>query len=422
MDDFQPYVYRTDDYGQTWTRLTDGSNGIPAGHPTRTVREDPDRKGLLYVGTEFGLFVSFDDGAHWQSLQLNLPHTPITDLIVHEKDLVVATQGRSFWVLDDLTPLHRLTPEVVEVAAKEPHLFKPRTTVRATGFRRAGRQSKYVTDGIGGAAVPWETAGDNPPSGAMIFYALPETPTTKVMLEVLDAEGRLVRSFSSEAPEENRLSSKPGLNRFVWDLRYPGVEGKVVQQQGPVAIPGMYKVRLTLGDWTETVSFELVKDPRVSTAQDEFVAQFALLSEIRDRRQHINDVVDTIRDVKKQILDTAARLEQAPGADEVRKRANALVERLTDVEARIILVPRGPIMGHAPRMIDGELQFLQSYVSSADARPTDGDVERFAELGAWLGERTQDIRTVLQQDVAQFSALIGRFGAGPIFIGMPTLR
>jgi photosystem II stability/assembly factor-like uncharacterized protein len=416
MDDFGPYVFRTDDYGETWSRLTDGTNGIPADHPVRVVREDPDRKGLLYAGTEFGLFVSFDDGAHWQSLQLNLPHTPVTDLIVHEQDLVVATQGRSFWILDDVTALHQLTPDVAEAAESETHLFEPRPTYRATGFRRAGPQTKYVTDAIGGAQVPRASAGDNPPSGAMIFYSLAEAAESEVTLEVLDAQGRRVRSFSSEAGGGDRLPAEVGLNRFVWDLRYPGVEGEVIQRAGPVAVPGTYQVRLTVGDWTRTASLEVRKDPRLSTTPADFVAQFELLSDIRDRHQEINDIVETLRDVKEQIRSAADRLDEGSGGAQIRERADALTERLTDVEAQIVLVPRGPVMGHQPRMVGGELSFLASYVGSADARPTDQDIERFNELDGWLELRTEAVRSLLQQDLTEFNESIEQLGGARIIV------
>jgi hypothetical protein len=183
LGDFQPYVYKTDDYGATWRRLTSGSNGVPADHPARVVREDPERAGLLYLGTEFGMFVSFDDGARWQPLQLNLPATPVTDIKVHRGDLVLSTQGRGFYILDDLSPLRQLG---AATSAAPAHLFRPRDAYRV---RYASR--------FGGAESARQSSGDPeyPPPGAAVDYWLAAAgPTT---LDVLDAEGRVVRSFSS---------------------------------------------------------------------------------------------------------------------------------------------------------------------------------------------------------------------------------
>jgi hypothetical protein len=172
LGDYQPYLYRTDDYGANWTRLTDGKNGIPADWPTRVVREDPDRAGLLYAGTEFGMFISFDNGAHWQSFQLNLPNVPITDIRVHQKDLVIATQGRALWILDNVSVLHQMTPQM---SVAQPQLFKPRD-----GYRTR--------------------AGANP-AGPTMEYFLPAEPPGPVEIEILDSAGVSVNRYSSAAPE-----------------------------------------------------------------------------------------------------------------------------------------------------------------------------------------------------------------------------
>jgi photosystem II stability/assembly factor-like uncharacterized protein len=287
MDDFRPYIYRTDDYGASWDLLTDGSNGIPVDHPTRSLQEDPDRPGLLYAGTEFGLFISFDDGVHWQSFQLDLPISPVMDLLVKERDLVVATQGRALWILDDLTPLHQLTDAVV---AAEAHLFRPRATHR---MRLAG-------SGRGGV---WP---ENPPDGAMIFYTFAEPPQGEVRLTIRDGNGDIVREFTSEgpgardvitqdmrAPEvmrvgEERVPAEAGMNRFVWDLKYPpaflapgvneGFRERIAvvtgYTGGPWAVPGTYSVTLSTGDWSRTQSFEVLKDPRVTSTLAELQETF----------------------------------------------------------------------------------------------------------------------------------------------------
>ena len=240
LGDFAPYIYRTDDFGKTWTRLTDGKNGIAADEPTRVVREDPDRAGLLYAGTEFGLYISFDNGAHWQAFQQNLPVTPVTDIKVAHKDLVISTQGRSFWILDNLTPLHQLDAKVTSAQA---FLYAPREAVR-TPARGGG--------GGRGAGIQY------PLAGAAIDYYLASAPSGDITLEVLDDAGKLVRKFSSAAaaveerpaeadapPSEDegggfrgrsaptRLDKTAGMHRFTWDLRYPGPWRNGARPEGP---------------------------------------------------------------------------------------------------------------------------------------------------------------------------------------------
>src|SRR5688500_3955785 len=275
MDDFRPFVFRTSDWGATWQPLTSGSNGIPAGHFVRVVREDPARLGLLYAGTEYGLYVSFDDGRRWQPLQINLPVTPITDLAVKNGDLVVATQGRSYWILDDLNPLLQLT---AEVAAARLHLFTPRPAVSVLG--------------TGGFTRP--TDGQNPPEGAILYYLLGEDLSekgkTEVKLEILDASGNVLRTLSSQqeeyqAPslfrqlfpelfEPRKLKAKKGLNRFVWNFRLGDAE--VVEKAvlwgsaaGPKVAPGKYQARIGVGGATSEVAFEVRPDPRSKVSPED---------------------------------------------------------------------------------------------------------------------------------------------------------
>lgn len=378
-DDFSPYIFRTEDYGRSWTRLTDGTNGIPEDHFVRVVREDPNRRGLLYAGTEFGMYVSFDDGAHWQPLQLNLPTTPITDLKVHRKDLVVATQGRSFWILDDLTPLHQLTNEV---AAADAHLFTPRTTrqMESGGFR-----------------------GERPPTpapdGALLHYYFDEEPTEEVTLDILDAEGDVVRTYSADpTAEDNDESSLPveaGMNRFVWRLEYPGptvVDDAVMSLSdtgGLPAPPGRYRVRLTVGDWSAEETFDVQKDPRennVSTA--DLQAQFDLGRQVRDRLTEVHDTIRTIRSIRSQLADVVDRVEQSdtapPVVDSIRTTADRIQAELTDIEEALIQTknesPQDPI--NFPPQLDNQWAYLYTHVKSLYARPTEGTYERFDDLEA----------------------------------------
>src|SRR5213594_4877966 len=258
LDDFKPYIFKTTDYGKSWRSIT---AGIPANHFIRVVREDPVRRGLLYAGGEFGVYVSFDDGASWQSLQRNLPVVPIHDLVVKDNDLVAATHGRAFWILDDLTPLQQLADSVARATR---FLYPPRT-----GYRMG------LGGGFGGGGSGFVGAGRNPPGGAVVFFYLKTAPdsATNVSLDFLDSRDSLVRRFTPKpgAPSPDSLKVRAGMNRFVWNLRYPDAsrfQGMIFWAggtAGPVAVPGTYKVRLTVGDWSQTQTFVVRGDPRLKT-------------------------------------------------------------------------------------------------------------------------------------------------------------
>ncbi len=274
LGDFAPYLFRTDDFGKSWTRLTDGHNGIAADEPTRVIREDPARPGLLYAGTEFGMYLSFDRGTTWSPLQLNLPAVPVTDIKLAKNDLVLSTQGRGFWILDNLSPLHQLPAAGTPPTAAT--LFKPAPAVRIPANGDGGR-------GPAGAQYPL--------TGAQIDYFLPADATVPVTLTLLDKSGKTIRTFSSIAPtrparggdegsgedEEGRfraaypatLDAKPGMHRFTWDLRYGGAWMSAAQPvggNGPAAPPGLYTVQLTSGAFTATQPLEITEDPRVTTS------------------------------------------------------------------------------------------------------------------------------------------------------------
>ncbi len=372
LDDFRPYIYRTDDYGESWTLLTDGSNGIPADYPTRVVREDPDRPGLLYAGTEFGMFISFDDGRHWQSLQLDLPVTPITDLRVHRQDLVVSTMGRSFWVLDDLTPLHELDGSV---ASADVHLFQPRDAHRVRGGpARAGPASGHP---------------EYPEPGAIIDYYLGEGVQGEVTLEVLDFEGNLVRGFTSSAggyryedfqemrapgrerTGHPRLAAARGMHRIVWDLRYAGG----LAGRGPMAVPGEFQVRLTAGGESRVRSFEVLIDPRVSADNvtlADLQAQFAINIRIRDAiirgRVAIRDLTEAREELEAGFANSAR---EAAG------RATAALQELIEVEEALVTKTEGSYP--TPMLVD-QLEYLYGMTSRADQRPGNDAYERLLVL------------------------------------------
>jgi photosystem II stability/assembly factor-like uncharacterized protein len=408
LDDWKPYGFRTDDYGATWALLTTGTNGIPAHHPTRVVREDPDRKGLLYAGTEFGMFVSLNDGASWQSFQLNLPHTPVTDLVVHDKDLVVATQGRSFWIVDDLTPLHQLTEQV---AAAHAHLFKPRAAYRTDGGP-LGPNAAFGRDPVGGARLDRHQSGQNPPAGATIFYALAEAPRDSVKLEILDGQDQVIR--------EQRLSAKGGLNRFVWDLLYAAArvpKGVTLQGStaGPRAVPGTYKVRLTAGSWSATEVFEVMRDPRIPATVADLRQQFDLRTDIVGRLNEAGDAVETIRSVTKQLTDLGPRIPEKAGRGEITAAADAITSKLAAVE-RELVQPKGEEgLALEPKLMS-QMAWVNAIVASADARPTDQSGARFGDLKVQLATHLQRLRALLDGDVAQFNAMVRERGIPPVVV------
>ena len=416
LDDFSPYIYKTVDFGKTWRKIVDG---LPQNTFMRVVREDPKRKGLLYAGTETGVFVSFDDGLHWQSLQLNLPVVPIHDLVVKEDDLVVATHGRSFWILDDLTPLHQITDEVSQA---DFYLFKPRPAYR-----------------MGGWGWPMSNVGQNPPNGSVIYYYFKEKPDSEVTLEFLDAEGNLIRKFSTKTKEKEEedspsrffgrrgpqnIPAEKGMNRFTWNMRYSDAERvpKAVlwggMLSGPIAVPGKYRAKLKVGEESMTQEWEWKKDPRLEATQQDFQEQFDFLIKIRDKVTEVNQVIIRLRDVRKQIDDLVKRLEGEEKAAEIREAARALKEKLKSVEEELIQSKsqsnQDPL--HYPIKLDNKIAALAGVVASADARPTDQSYELFEELSAKADYQLGILKAIIEVDIQGFNKLVQDSGVPAIIV------
>ena len=312
--DYTPYVYKTSDYGKTWTLIT---KGIPNEEFVRVVRADPKRQGLLYAGTEKGTWISFDDGSTWAKLQLNLPPVPIADLAIKNDNLIAATHGRSFWMIDDLTPLHQLSNEI---ASKEVVLFKPMPSYRMPG-------------GGGGRSGNRKLEGENHPGGVMIHYFVKSVDEkSDVKMEIMETAGTVIKSYSNKASGPGQLSVKPGGNRFVWDMRYPGYKtfpGMVYYgspNNGPKAVPGKYRVRLTVNGNTTEQEFEILKDPRVNTTQEELQSQFEFLVKVRDKVSDANQGVIDIRKIK----DDLAFLKTKIGIDAQYKELADAVKKFED--------------------------------------------------------------------------------------------
>ncbi|UCF39471.1 MAG: glycosyl hydrolase [Acidobacteriota bacterium] len=412
FDDFLPYLYRTNDYGKTWESLADGENGIPANHFVRAIREDPEKKGLLYAGTEFGLYVSFDDGAHWQSLQLNLPVTPVTDMVVHQGELVVATQGRSFWILDNLNVIRSLAPGQ---DLEAPVLFAPKETSLAFFGQASERQGNREKS--------------SPPNGAVIHYFLPAESDDVLTLEIVDPSGNVIRTFKSsekseagEAEDDGfggggdtvaQAPAEKGLNKLVWDLRLSAlnkVKDAVLwgSTGGALVLPGTYEVRLSRGDFSASHQLPVVKDPRVAATQADLEEQFELLEVISGRINELYDAVRKLRSVREQVNSLADRMNAAGLGEEAGERARGIAEKLDEIEARL-MQPKNesrqdPL--NFPPMLDNQLVALYGYVSGEAARPTEGATVRLRDLEKELKGHLAELDSVLSSEVKDFETFV----------------
>ncbi len=422
FDDNRPFLYKTTDYGKSWTQVNDG---IPQSAFTRCIREDPNRKDLLYAGTETGIYVSFNGGEKWQSLQLNLPVTPIADLAIHkrEHELVAATQGRAFWILDDLPLLAQLKDGL---ANEDVHLFQPKHTYRAAIARGFGMPSNE---------------GSNPPNGVVAYYWLKDKPQGEVTLEFLDGSGKLVKKFSSKAPERPRVqASTPaeeegqeggprggggpqiapanqGLNRFEWDLRYPdattfpGIVLWAGSVRGPVVVPGTYQVRVTANGKSQTEKFEVLKDPRVNTTPEQFSAQLELEMQLRDKLSQTNRAVVEIRDTRRQIDELTARVKAAGNTEKAKTvvdRAKALSDELTAIEEQLYQTKNraseDPL--NFPVRLNNKLAALLSAVGSSDSQPTASQQQVYEDLATNVNAQLNKLKSVMDSGVPALNRLV----------------
>ncbi len=423
FDDDRPYIYKTSDYGKSWTRIV---AGIPDRCFTRVVREDPARRGVLYAGTEFGLFLSFDDGGTWQPFQRNLPVVPITDLAVKDGDLVVATQGRSFWILDDLTPLRDYRDSLRGEALR---VFPPRPSARYGGGGFESEEESGPTD-----------VGKNPPSGVLVYYWLEKKPGDKEILTVEVLQGEtLLRTYTSEKKEkegeaeaerdkraDKPLEPKAGLNRLVWDMRIlrPSLLPKAIiwgDDDGPLVAPGAYTVRVKLGGQTQMQPFEVAARPGIAATPEDLKAQYALLASVRDGLSATHDAVAQIRDVKGQIatvLDHAARLAKDGSLKEPGK---ALSDKLTAIEKKLVNpdIKSGQDVLNFPPALDHSFAGLASVVSSADAKPTDSSVEYSKQIRGQLDAVLAELGNVLGADLDAFNRAVEQAGIPPVVAARP---
>lgn len=426
-DDFKPYLFRTLDYGKTWTKIT---KGIDRKHFTRVIRADRGRPGLLYAGTESGMYVSFNDGKKWHPFQLNLPIVPITDLAVKDDDLIVATQGRSFWILDDLSILHELNEEIME---KDFHVFVPNPTIRVRGRSRRGGSNP---------------SGRDLPSGANLFLHVAELPDKGEVatLDFMDEEGSLIRRYSTKPDkkqDERMLELQEGLSRFSWDTRYPDAEsfsGLVMwsgSTRGPRAAPGKYEARLKIGDISQSVTFEIQPDPRSTATEEDFKLQFEFLIEVRDKLSETHKAINTIRDLRNQIKSYTSRLKKeqseeksedgepteaenkkpGPYAD-ILDEAGSILEQLTSIEETLYQTKnqssQDPL--NYPIRLNDKLSGVASVAATGDFRPTAQALAVRDELVQQIDEQLGKLKTVIDEDIKSLNRAIQKSKVPAIFV------
>jgi hypothetical protein len=423
IEDLQAYIYRTHDGGKTWQRI---SAGIPEGSYVNAVREDPVKKGLLFAGTETGVFVSFNDGEQWQPLQLNLPNVSIRDLVVHDNDLVVATHGRALWALDDLTPLRQLDAQVAQADA---WLFRPATALRI----RPGSDE--------GTPLPPETpAGENPPDGAIIDYYLKSASTGPVVLEILDHAGKVVRRYSSDdqrfldprtldiptswVQTPKPPPTEPGMHRFVWDLRYPDLPAIEPPRSGrrgggPWALPGQYTVKLSANNHDYTRPLAVKMDPRVKTALPDLAKQL-------DLARQITAALEQDVQAHGEVGRLRAQLRSLESQPEVQGALATAVKAL-DHKAEAIMGVR-PVnpesfgVGEPStdrtslRFLSGALNRLESAIESADAAPSTYAVAAFRHNRQVLSTTLAAWNKVKREDLLQLNMLLLQFKLPPISV------
>ncbi|MEM8706719.1 MAG: glycosyl hydrolase [Actinomycetota bacterium] len=432
--DYEPYVFKTTDLGRSWAQI---GTGLPEGEFCRVVREDPDRPGLLYVGTELGLHISPDDGVSWQPLQANLPVTPIYDLMVKHGDLIVATHGRSFWIMDDVSQIH----QAIDLGATDqPALMRPRDTVRAPEHLFAsfwgstagknyhvtlGQNATFYLDELetGHKVKRVIDAGEDLAHGVRITYHLPADVDDPVTLSILDADGDVIEAFTSDIPADEAdreglyCTANPGMNSFWWSMLYPPgpkMTGSDFHGRpgGPLAMPGAYTVKLEVGDWSSEQPFALLKDPRIETSDDDLQAQFDLRMQIQDRLGETTTAINRCRDLTARLADWAGRLDDIDGAADAAAGARTLSETITAIEHQLVqpeLKSDGDTLNYREQLWE-KLADLVPVVASADARPTAQSYAVFEKLSDEIDPHLSKLDEVIAGDLAALNDTLTALG------------
>jgi len=389
LDDRMPYLYKTTNYGRSWKKIT---QGIPNEHFTRCLRADPYRKGILYAGTEEGLYISFDEGEHWAPFQLNLPVVPITDLAIKEHDLVVATQGRSFWILDDLSFLHQLSEDLRE---KSFHAFTPRTSYRMNGYRNENARNE----------------GINPFNGVVFNYWIKQlADSNKLSITLYDAAGKKIRSYSTQAKDkEEQLKPTEGMNRFVWNMQVRGVEkiddmilwnGNIGEFKVP---PGQYHALIRYGKDSLKIPFDIKKDPNYSASDEDYKEQYSLLTDIRDKFSETQETIRQLRATRSQINNLSERL----GKDypsELDSLGKLLLKQLTDIEEKLYQTKAksGQDVLNYPIRINDKLSGIFDAVNQHTA-PTAQSREAFRDISLLADREINRFKTIQEEGIKQYN-------------------
>ena len=387
--DFAPYLYKTTDYGKSWKKIT---NGINEEHFTRALREDPKRKGLLYAGTETGMYISFNDGQDWKPFQMNLPIVPITDLTLKDNNLIVATQGRSLWIIDDLTVIHQL----YDADLSKNVLFKPKDTYRMRGGSRKGSK----------------TTGTNHPNGVMTYFNLKDfKDDDKVSLTYFDTKGDTIKTFSTK-DKKNKLTVKKGANQFVWNMTYDGAErlkGMILwwaSLDGPRAIPGQYKVSLNVNGEDQTQNFSILADPRAESTLADMQQQFEFIKSVNKTMDEAHKSIKKIRNINAQLGAFQKQYKDDDNVKELVEKAKALEEQLSNIEKELYQTKNrsGQDPLNFPIRLTNKLGHLNSLVRMGDFAPTAQDIAVKNELTGKIEKQLNDFNTILNDEVKAFNA------------------
>jgi photosystem II stability/assembly factor-like uncharacterized protein len=406
--DYRPYLFKTKDYGKTWIKIT---NGIDPGHFTRVVRADPKRAGLLYAGTEFGMYVSFDDGANWKPFQLNLPIVPITDLTIKNDNLIAATQGRSFWLIDDITPLHQLNETV---AKSDFHLYKPLASYRMNGAQ-AGRRGQPKNEGT------------NHPNGVMVHFFLKDTTKALVALEILEMNGTLIKKFSTKPDKKAKdedLKIKTGMNKFIWNMRYPNAEGfdGLIMWSGsligPKAVPGKYKARLTVNGTPMETEFEILKDPRTTSTLDDIKAQFDFSIAVRNKLSETHVAIKKIRTAREQINRVIEPMKGKEDMKDVNELSKSILDDMKKIEEALYQTKNrsGQDPLNFPIRLNNKLAALNSEVDGGDYRPTQQVKEVHKEIVEKIDFQLDQLKKVMNEKLPKFNELIKQKQVNPVTV------
>jgi hypothetical protein len=389
--DFRPYLYKTSDYGQTWVKIT---NGINKEHFTRVLRADPSRKGLLYAGTETGMYISYDDGASWNPFQLNLPIVPVTDMTIKDNSLIVATQGRSLWMVDDLTVLHQLNEEVVN---QEMILFQPKDS--------------YRTSGYGGS--PSLTEGTNLSNGVIVHFNVKDFDATidTLQLHFKEKGGEIIKTFST-ASEKDKLEVKVGGNRFVWNTRYKGaerLEGMILWGAslfGAKAVPGQYTVSLQKNDAMIERAFTILPDPRAEVTIAEMQEQFDFVNTVNQTLDEAHQAIKNIRSINSKLAAFEKNYKDLDEAKEILETAAALKKEFLEIEKALYQTQnksnQDPL--NFPIRLTNKLGHINNLVMANDFPPTDQDITVSKLLTSQIKVRMKQYNKLLSEDLENFNA------------------